>query len=994
MFTTRSQSEMALVGVKSVLSPRPFSAPDSVPTERAREPPGGPARVPRRVASRQHKKRKGSGCEGESEVALSDRSDRSQTADERPRTDSDASQGRPGGNLHHDFLLDPLRHTEDESSVDTAIDLAENFGEERSGAACEEGAPANLRKLVNQTSKDSALGSFTEGITRAVSEEPQAAAPSGDSLRGAEDSPKRSPGPSDSSESEASYMHRTRCGTDGGPRPPPGQGFRRRESRDSSDDGDQPEMRRKPPLRKTRRGRVGRKAAAPQQRRTSSFPADRSVAHAGGPSATASGALAPPAIFTPDAPERLEDPPTAVSRTAQNLQEVIDLRVMEAQRSGHLDLANLGLPFFPSAVLLADGSMIHRVSLQDNGLVEVPSAALTHLSCVTWLDLRYNFLQCLPNEVASLTHLQVLLLQDNHLTALPPALGTLTELTTLQVSDNPLAFPPAEVIRGGAKAILGFLKSRCPTKETKVGSLPAPRGRGGEGSPFAEGATEGGGARGEEPGSGEDEESGRRPEHLREESSGESGSWSDASGQECEAFHSSQQSKQAADACSLPSLASVGQPPHAEAAGGFRIAIKNSDSLEEQETQLHLQVPPQDSGRDTLGRPPSPTSACLLTPNNEFPSRPEYDLPLDGQCHPPHLDGECHDHDDEDSLGWRCECFRSISPVTRDRVRVVSYSKPKSRLAKNTSSDQEPPAENGGGAEPQEQENIFPTGATIAQRRSLHLRLQGDWQAMVEDDLESLEGDIGEGYRRPLSDSDEDEKDKRKGSSETVLTLPVVSLYLPGPDEYRGVLARRYRRSARRQGEAARRARATMLARKGNRDLHKPSRLVTVTEVHKRAREERRRQRERLAALREMTALQRLKSADGLEAWRDEARQMQQHHTLHPDSFLPAVCTAPFAVDGTMLTPRARSKIRARGDQRSSASPTVSDVSGVCAGVRSCLDQLAKSKSPGGSGGAGAGGGAGGGEEGGGTLVNTVSIVHQLSHLRRQLNRLRVNCVI
>lgn len=64
-----------------------------------------------------------------------------------------------------------------------------------------------------------------------------------------------------------------------------------------------------------------------------------------------------------------------------------------------------------------------RVSLQDNGLVEVPSAALTHLSYVTWLDLRYNFLQCLPNEVASLTHLQVLLLQDNHLTALPPALG-------------------------------------------------------------------------------------------------------------------------------------------------------------------------------------------------------------------------------------------------------------------------------------------------------------------------------------------------------------------------------------------------------------------------------------------------------------------------------------------------------------------------------------------------------------------------------------------
>lgn len=341
----------------------------------------------------------------------------------------------------------------------------------------------------------------------------------------------------------------------------------------------------------------------------------------------------------------------------------------------------------------------------------------------------------------------------------PP--GTLTELTTLQVSDNPLTFPPAEVLRGGTRAILGFLKSRCPAKETKTGSLPVPRGRGGEGSAFAEASSEGDGVQREGAGGGGDEVSGGHPEHLmREESSGESGSWSDASGQECREFPSLQQSKMAADACSLPSLPSITQPSHAESAGGFRIDIKHSDSLEEQE--MHLQVPPQDSGRETLGRPPSPISACLLTPNNDFPGRPEYDFPLDERCHPPHLEGECHDHDDNDSLGWKCECFRSYSPLTRDRMRVVSYSKPKNRLVKNTSTDQEPPAENGNSSEPQEQENIFPTGNTIAHRRSLHLRLQGDWQTMVEDDLESLEGDIGEGYRRPLSDSDEDEKDKRK----------------------------------------------------------------------------------------------------------------------------------------------------------------------------------------------------------------------------------------
>lgn len=41
------------------------------------------------------------------------------------------------------------------------------------------------------------------------------------------------------------------------------------------------------------------------------------------------------------------------------LQKEVDERVAEAQRTGHLDLSNLGLPFFPSAVLLTDGSIIH-----------------------------------------------------------------------------------------------------------------------------------------------------------------------------------------------------------------------------------------------------------------------------------------------------------------------------------------------------------------------------------------------------------------------------------------------------------------------------------------------------------------------------------------------------------------------------------------------------------------------------------------------------------
>lgn len=67
--------------------------------------------------------------------------------------------------------------------------------------------------------------------------------------------------------------------------------------------------------------------------------------------------------------------------------------------------------------------LFQRVSLQDNGLVELPGASFTQLTGVTWLDLRYNLLQRLPQEVAALTQLQVLLLQGNRLTSLPVLLG-------------------------------------------------------------------------------------------------------------------------------------------------------------------------------------------------------------------------------------------------------------------------------------------------------------------------------------------------------------------------------------------------------------------------------------------------------------------------------------------------------------------------------------------------------------------------------------------
>ncbi|KAK3860539.1 hypothetical protein Pcinc_033418 [Petrolisthes cinctipes] len=128
-------------------------------------------------------------------------------------------------------------------------------------------------------------------------------------------------------------------------------------------------------------------------------------------------------------------------------------------------------------------------------------------------------------------------------------------------------------------------------------------------------------------------------------------------------------------------------------------------------------------------------------------------------------------------------------------------------------------------------------------------------------------------------------------------------------------------------------------------------------------------------------------------------------HYRNNANFTTHSILAPFAVDGTTLTPRARAKMKGREDTKAPTDPSVSE---VCAGVRSCLEEL-NVAGGGGRGGEGEGGGGmerkggggmrggvrgGGRGGGGGSLVQSASVVHQLHHLRRQLHRLRVNCLI
>ncbi|XP_050739704.1 uncharacterized protein LOC127010031 [Eriocheir sinensis] len=701
-----------------------------------------------------------------------------------------------------------------------------------------------------------------------------------------------------------------------------------------------------------------------------------------------------------------------------NVQEVIDERLLEAQGTGHLNLSNLGLPFFPSAVLLADASMIHRVSLQDNKLVDLPAASLSLLTHVTWLDLRYNLLAYLPQEISALVSLQVLLLQGNRLTALPTSLGMLPALVTLQVSDNPLTFPPETVIRGGAKSILQFLREVCAaTTTSNICTTSSCESDFSTSTPVKIPVSTWDGTGGQ-----------MRHEHLIYDENV-------LSGVEDEGVTSDDSDgEDAGDLFRDTLVAAVGLGDTGGGSGmsaspgyldcppspmpSLRVAIRTSrDSSPCQHYHqhqhhheglclpLHSHLP--DSDGDTLAPPASPVSPCLLTPNTDLPTRTTFDLTREGI--------EAYERELVMSLGLPGDVdIETLLGITRDGLEVLERlpdGEVKERLLRCLSQRNTLP-EHFDGAMPE-------FGGQFAgqqPRRALHLHLQADYQQQYfEDDSESLQGDLGEGYRRPYSQVVEDEGDGQRKVSP--LPLPVVSLQLPasgeawsGGEEEDGRAGGRGRRRTHGSGKRIKR---------GSNRLHKPK-LATVAEVHRRARDERRRQREMLAAAREMTEQQRLKSQEGLEVWRDETRLLQEQRALSPEGYLPAVCEAPFAVDGMMLTPRARSRLKSSGGIRSSLSPSVSE---VCAGVRSCLEELNRTKTCSerrraeggggggkgedgidgevGKGGDGGGKGRGGGGGGGGgrvvvgnSLAHPAAIVHQLHHLRRQLHRLKVNCVI
>lgn len=133
-------------------------------------------------------------------------------------------------------------------------------------------------------------------------------------------------------------------------------------------------------------------------------------------------------------------------------------RIKEAAETGAtwLDLSFQGLTELPQELFQLTN--LTTLYLWGNQLNSLPPE-LFQLTNLTLLDLSGNQLTTLPPELFELKNLTKLYLLGNQLSSLPPEIVQLTNLTTLHLEGNPLISPPYELARQGIEAIREYFTS-------------------------------------------------------------------------------------------------------------------------------------------------------------------------------------------------------------------------------------------------------------------------------------------------------------------------------------------------------------------------------------------------------------------------------------------------------------------------------------------------------------------------------------------------------
>ncbi|XP_066264218.1 probable serine/threonine-protein kinase pats1 [Branchiostoma lanceolatum] len=143
-------------------------------------------------------------------------------------------------------------------------------------------------------------------------------------------------------------------------------------------------------------------------------------------------------------------------------------QVLQLEGLVRLRMANWAGEGKPSPVPEDIGRLknLHTLYLDDSGLDSLPDG-VGELGQLTHLDISRNRFTSVPEQIMNLPNIGELILHSNRISHLPLTLNRLARLYIIAVYGNPLAYPPPDVCKKGAAAIMDFLRREVKEKEDK-----------------------------------------------------------------------------------------------------------------------------------------------------------------------------------------------------------------------------------------------------------------------------------------------------------------------------------------------------------------------------------------------------------------------------------------------------------------------------------------------------------------------------------------------
>lgn len=130
------------------------------------------------------------------------------------------------------------------------------------------------------------------------------------------------------------------------------------------------------------------------------------------------------------------------------------------------------LTFLPE---LPNCKRLKELHVGNNQINTLGPQHLSHLRCLSILDLRDNKLKSLPDEMALLEGLERLDVTNNDLGSLPSSLANLQNLNSLLLDGNPLRGIRRDLLSKGTQELLKYLRGRIqvPDPKSEQGEAPA-----------------------------------------------------------------------------------------------------------------------------------------------------------------------------------------------------------------------------------------------------------------------------------------------------------------------------------------------------------------------------------------------------------------------------------------------------------------------------------------------------------------------------------------